>query len=754
MGPWQHPAFLNPPSQSVFISYAREDLASARRIADALKAFEVEVWFDEAGLEGGDAWDQKIRRQIKECSLFIPIISAQTQARREAYFRLEWKLAEERTHLMAEGTSFLLPIAIDDTLEGGALVPESFRRTQWTKLPRGVPNIPFVDRVRALLESQRSHGLPSVTPGMAPPVRSQKKWPLAVAGLVLAVGASLPFWLARQPALPPASVAAAPDKSIAVLPFTNMSDDKENAYFADGVHEDLLTQLALIGDIRVTSRTSVAEYRNTVKNVRQIGAELGVATLLEGSVRRTGDQVRVTAQLIDVQSDRHLWAKTYDREMKDVFAIQAELAAEIAQSLRATLSPQVRTALARIPTQNMLAYELLLRQQAVNNRDGVLRPNVEQMIEQLQQAVKLDPGLAIAWARLGTMHARQIFDFQDATPARLARAQAAIDHAMELAPSAPEVRQELGNFYYYALRDYARAEAVYGEILGLAPHNVEVLTQMGYVLRREGRFRESNDYLEKVLALDPRHARALGNMYYNYIRIRDFSRARHTAGRLMALNPKDLNWQMLQQQAGWRETGRFEAYDAWRSAQVPGVETKFTAIAVMDFRRALAQRDFAAAGRVLPGVLNTEQGPAWEALFWRAKGDVGAMRRAAEAGVRASVATLRQQPGNPKELAQLALLHAILGEKETAWSEYRHACELIPASRDVFQGTDVAIYGPRIHAVLGDRTQALAGLQQTLRSFSYESAASVATDLVFAAWWDEPDFKAIVADPANDALLQ
>ena len=144
--------------QSVFISYAREDLAAARRIADALQAFEVEVWFDEAGLEGGDAWDQKIRRQIKACSLFIPVVSAQTQARREAYFRLEWKLAEERTHLMAEGTSFLLPIAIDDTPEESALVPESFRRTQWIRLPRGVPGTPFVDRVLALLEAQRSQG--------------------------------------------------------------------------------------------------------------------------------------------------------------------------------------------------------------------------------------------------------------------------------------------------------------------------------------------------------------------------------------------------------------------------------------------------------------------------------------------------------------------------------------------------------------------------------------------------------------------
>ena len=743
---------MSAPSQSVFISYTRDDLAATRRIADALSAFEVEVWFDQDGLEGGDAWDQKIRRQVKECSLFIPIISAQTQARREAYFRLEWKLAEERTHLMAEGTAFLLPIAIDDTLEAGALVPESFRRTQWTRLPRGVPNTQFVDRVRALLAQQRAQPSSPVAPVVSHPARPRRKWLLVAVGLVLAVGASTPFW-SRKAAPPTPAEAVLLDKSIAVLPFTNMSDDKENAYFADGVHEDLLTQLALVGDLKVTSRTSVAEYRDTRKKVRQIGAELGVATLLEGSVRRSGDQVRVTAQLIDVQSDRHLWAKTYDRQLKDVFAIQAELATEIAQSLQATLSPQVRSELARIPTQNMAAYELLLRQAAIN-RDGMLRPNVKQMIEQLQQAVKLDPGLAIAWARLGTMHARQIFDFQDVSPERLARAQAAINRALELAPSAPEVRQELGTFYYYALHDYARAKVVYGEILGPAPRNVEVLAQMGYVLRREGRFRDSNDYLEKVLALDPRHLRALGNMYYNYIRIRDFPGGQQTAVRLIALNPKDLSWQVLQQQAAWRETGRFDAYDAWRSAQAPGVEAKVTAIAVMDFWRTLTRRDFAAAERLLPILRNTEQGSVWEALFWRTKGDSGAARRAAEAGVTASLAALRLQPNNPRELAQLALLHAVLGEKEAAWSEYRRARELIPASRDVFQGADVAAYGPRIHAVLGERTQAFTELQRTLRSFSFESAAVAATDLAFAAWWDDPEFKAIVTDPANDALLQ
>ena len=741
-------------TKAVFVSYAREDAEAARRIADALKAFEVEVWFDEAGLEGGDAWDQKIRGQIKECSLFIPIISAQTQARREAYFRLEWKLAEERTHLMAEGTAFLLPIVIDETPEAGALVPESFRRMQWTKLPHGVPNIPFVDRVRALLESQRSHGLPSVTPGMVPPVRPRKKWPLVAVGLVLAVGASVPFW-STKPAPPAAAVVpAAADKSIAVLPFTNMSDDKENAYFADGMHEDLLTQLALIGDLKVTSRTSVAEYRETRKKVRQIGAELGVATLLEGSVRRSGDRVRVTAQLIDVQSDRHLWAKTYDRDLKDVFAIQAELAAEIAQSLQATLSPQIRVELARIPTRNMVAYELLLRQQATS-RESVDRPDIDALIDLLTQAVKLDPGFAIAWARLGTMHARQIFDFQDTSPERLARAQAAINRALELAPTVPEVRLELGNFYYYALRDYAKAEAIYGEILTIAPHHVEVLAQTGYVLRREGRFRESNAYLEKVLALDPRHLRVLGNLYYNFMRIRDYPGAIDTARRMIALRPLDLSYQVLLQRAGWMKNRDATTYEVWRAQQAPGVETKFRPLAAMDFNLALARRDFAAAERLLVVLRDKPRSASLEAMFWRAKGDVQAARQTAEFALADTQEILRQRPTDPAEWAEVALLHALLGDKDAAWQEYRRACELLPDTRDAFTGANVAAYGVRLHALMGERAEVFAGLRQTVRAapvFSYAFCTS--TDLAFVTLWDDPEFKAIVADPANNAPLQ
>ncbi len=578
---------------------------------------------------------------------------------------------------------------------------------------------------------------------------------IAAAGLVAVALLVVVFW----PKLPAPGVAAVPvvpvaDRSIAVLPFTNMSEDKDNAYFADGVHEDVLTQLALIGELRVTSRTSVAEYRKTTKNIRQIAAELGVAHILEGSVRRTGGQVRVTAQLIEARTDRHLWARTYDRELKDVFAIQAELAAEIAGALQATLSPQVRSALSRYPTQNMAAYELLLRQQAANTKDSIKPPDIQRNIELLQQAVELDPGLAIAWARLGTMHARKIFDFQDISPEQQARARQAIERARELAPTATDVRLEEGNYHYYAHRDYARAEAIYEEILRAAPHNIEALSQMGFVLRREGRFRESNAYLDKVLAQDPRHVRALGNKYYNFIRIRDFSGAKMVAGRLGQLQPAELSFQVQWHETEWLRTGRFESYDAWRAQQAPGVEKKSDAVARFDLCRALARRDFATAEDLLTLLRAGPRLTSMDAQLQLAKGDRDAARRAASEAMREVKAALQVQPDQPRLLVEQALLHALLGEREPALRIFQHAQDLIPESRDVFQGADVALYAGPIHALLGDRDVALGEIRQFLLAPSFVSGFAVKTDLRFAPLWSDPGFIALADDPASNGLLQ
>jgi TolB-like protein len=346
-------------TKAVFLSYAREDTDAARRVAEALRGFGVEVWFDqEGGLEHGDEWDRKIRHQIKECALFLPVISANTQARREGYFRIEWDLAAERAQGIAHGVPFILPVVIDTTNEPGALVPDRFRKVQWTRLPAGETPAAFVARVQKLLGGEVA-GAPSLlaarpfeptqdrlTPGPSSAVKlaaTSKSGPLLWAVVVLgAIVVALAAYVVLRPAAkdptPAAkSVAVAPavapvpaapvpaattlpslanDKSIAVLPFDNLSEDKDaSAFFADGMHEDILTNLANIPELRVVSRTSVMQYRDTKKPIPQIARELGVAYILEGSVRRSGNQVRITGQLIRAANDEHLWAKSYDREL-------------------------------------------------------------------------------------------------------------------------------------------------------------------------------------------------------------------------------------------------------------------------------------------------------------------------------------------------------------------------------------------------------------------------------------------------------
>jgi TolB-like protein len=328
------------PSRAVFLSYASEDAEAARSLCAALQANGVEVWFDQSELVGGDAWDQKIRGQIKACALFVPLISARTQLRREGYFRLEWKLAAQRTHTIADGTPFLLPVVIDATREGDALVPEEFRSVQWTRIGSADSLRAFGERVERLLRGDVAHvssplPRPAIEGAQDGAIRgrpasdanySAKSKPRlrGLALLTLAVGLltfaayrvlqaggkdSRPPTAAETPpaaAKPPTEFASAnsADKSIAVLPFENLSDDKDNtAFFADGIHEDLLTNLANIRELRVVSRTSVMQYRGTRKPIPQIARELGVAYILEGSVRRAGTQVRITGQLIRAATD-------------------------------------------------------------------------------------------------------------------------------------------------------------------------------------------------------------------------------------------------------------------------------------------------------------------------------------------------------------------------------------------------------------------------------------------------------------------
>jgi len=317
------------PAGAVFLSYASEDAAAAERIAGALRAAGIEVWFDKSELRGGDAWDQMIRRQIRDCALFVPIISGNSEARPEGYFRLEWDLADQRSHMIVHHRPFIVPVCLDRTLESDASVPESFQRVQWTRLPGGETPPAFVERVQRLLSPEPSITVrASVAAREYAPASSRSKRLLPVAGAgVVALLVVLGFvGLERLRGSKP----SVQGESIAVLPLANESGDAKEQYFSDGISEDLITALSQFPSLKVIGRASSFQFRNSKEDSHSIGAKLGVAHLLEGSVRRSGDLVRVSTELISTEDGSAQWSERYDRPYKDLFSLQDEITRAVA----------------------------------------------------------------------------------------------------------------------------------------------------------------------------------------------------------------------------------------------------------------------------------------------------------------------------------------------------------------------------------------------------------------------------------------
>jgi TolB-like protein len=354
---------MSGPSRALFLSYASEDSEAVSRIAAALRAAGIEVWFDQSELRGGDAWDRQIRQRIHDCRLFFAIISANTEARDEGYFRREWKLAVDRTDDMAENKTLLVPVVIDDTPERGAAVPDKFREVQWTRLAAGHAPPAFVARISALMGTATAENAatPSVPVASAPLTHVPRRrigvvW-LGIAALLALAGAG---WLASRHfgIWQPANPLPTREKSIAVLPFVDMSENHDQQYFADGLSEEILNLLASVPMLKVIGRTSSFQFHGQNGDLRSIGAKLGAAYVLEGSVRRAGDRVRVTAQLVSARDGGHLWSNTYDRAFGDVLQLQGELAAAVARALEVTVRSET---LQTRGSNNSEAYDFYLR---------------------------------------------------------------------------------------------------------------------------------------------------------------------------------------------------------------------------------------------------------------------------------------------------------------------------------------------------------------------------------------------------------
>jgi len=475
------------PSNAVFLSYASEDAAAAQRIAEALRAAGIEVWFDKSELRGGDVWDRRIREQIHDCRLFVPVISAQTEAREEGYFRREWRLAVERAGDMAEDRAFLLPVAIDGMNERTARVPDSFRHVQWTSLPGGETSPAFVERIRRLLapDSASAHPAAAVaSPGstdVPEPSVSASRSKLAAltiaALLVLALGyvAIDKFRIAKRSpvaatAVPATPAFAPPPHSIAVLPFVNMSGDKEQEYFSDGLTEELLNSLAGINELQVAARTSAFSFKGTNTDIGTIARKLNVGAVLEGSVRRSANTIRITAQLINAVTGFHLWSKSYDRALGDVLKLQTEIATAVAGALKVTLLGDVAAKVELGGTRNPAAFDAYLR-----GRKAYLAAHggdYQKAIAAFTEAIGLDPNYALAFAnRSLALSGTPGPDVQESFD----RAQSDARKAIALAADLAEGHLALAVYFDVGSLEFTRANEEYERALALAPGNARVL---------------------------------------------------------------------------------------------------------------------------------------------------------------------------------------------------------------------------------------------------------------------------------------
>src|SRR5438477_67152 len=316
---------------------------------------------------------------------------------------------------------------------------------------------------------------------------------------------------------PQSQVAAIPEKSIAVLPLENLSEEKENLFFADGIQDELLSNLAKIKDLKVISRTSVMQYKSGImRNLKEIAQQLGVSNVVEGSVRRSGNHIRVSVQLIDALTDRHIWVQNYDRTLADSITLQDELATEIAAALGATLSPQEKARVEAKPTNNPAAYDAYLRGRAFAAGSPFDKSTVERTIQSYQEAVKLDPNFVLAWAYLSCAQSLSYWQGHDPSPARLAAAKDALDRALALDPNLPETHLALGYYRYYGQRDYTGGLAEFQQAEQGLPNNVDVITAVALIQRRLGHWDEAIGGFRRIVELDPRFSDAYNNLAQTY----------------------------------------------------------------------------------------------------------------------------------------------------------------------------------------------------------------------------------------------
>ena len=594
---------------------------------------------------------------------------------------------------------------------------------------------------------------------------------LAAVAILLLAALGIGFWKFHHSTAPKLTSTSAtmPEKSIAVLPFENLSEEKANAFFADGVQDEILTDLARIADLKVISRTSVMHYRSGVaRNLREIAEQLGVAHVLEGSVQRSGNRVRVNAQLVDARTDRHLWGQTYDRDLADVFAIQSEIAKTIADQLQAKLSPSEKSAIERPPTNDITAFGLYTRAKdlLLTASEGTTgKADFLQAIDLLNQAVARDPSFFQAYCRLAEAH-DGLYNGYDHTSARLALAEAAIEAASRLRPNAGETHLARARNIYQGYLDYNGALAELELARQTLPNDSRVFELMGYIQRRQpGRYEESTRTLERAIELDPRNVVALQQIAaFNYRRLGRYADAKSAWDRLLAITPDDFSAKAERAMVDleWKGDTRplHQTIDSIRAANPVAVQRNADIWLIC----ALAERDAAAANNALiafgemPIDLGSENvffNRAFvEGVIARMTKDDAKARSAFTAARAEQEKIVQAQPNYGTALCVLGLIDAGLGRKEEALREGRRAVELLPMEKDAPNGADMVKYLAMIAAWIGDKDLACEQLAIAIRGPSNLSYGQ----LKLMPLWDplrgDPRFEKLVEEAKQPVALK
>jgi TolB-like protein/predicted Zn-dependent protease len=548
------------------------------------------------------------------------------------------------------------------------------------------------------------------------------------------------------------------DKSVAVLPFQNLSSDPDNAYFADGIQEEVLTRLTKIADLKVISRTSTQGYQSEGANVAEIAKQLGVGNIVEGSVQKAGHQVRVNVHLVNTQTGSQLWAETYDRKLSDIFSVETEIAKGIADSLQAKLTGREERALAARPTNNPQAYDAYLRGLAFEARSNYSGDALFKAIEFYDLAVQLDPNFALAWARLSGVHALLYSNRRDTTATRRDAAKEALENAQKLQPNAPETLLFTGYYQYWVLQDYAMAKETFGRVSKMLPGNSEVLYALAAIARSEGHWDESIGYWERGLALNPRNTALLTEVAFTYAAIRQFSKAEKLYDRALTILPDELSLKALkasiyQAEGNLQEAAKLLGLVNVETNSNVAVRIKFTQLRL---ERNFKEMQFAQAREAqLRNTSGIEKGSKQVglALAQRVVGDIASSRAEAEEARKTLESLKKNQADNAFLAAALAVTYAMLDEKDSALNEAQRAITLSPSNKDRLSGPAFEENLALVEMIIGENTLAIATLTRLLQT-PYGGWLYSPTPITPALLKLDPTWDSLRTDPAFQKLYE